>query len=81
MTGNGTPSSWMKRTPSTSGSATCPALIRSRLAAKDSSVPALRTHARIVPKAAAWIAAATAVQNESKFAPGTRSSARYITIA
>lgn len=64
-----------------SGSETSLARIRSRLAANDSSVPALRIHARIVPNAAAIQAAATAVQNDSKLAPGTRYNARYITSA
>ena len=64
-----------------SGSGISLARIRSRLAPNDSSVPALMIHARIVPKAAAIQAAATAVQNESKLAPGTMSRARYITSA
>ena len=46
MTGKDTPSSWRNTTPSTSGSEISPALIRSRLAAKDSSVPALASHTR-----------------------------------
>ncbi len=40
------------------------------MAANDSSVPALRSQASRVPNAAAIQAAATAVQKESKLAPG-----------
>ena len=44
-------------------------------------MPALTSQARRVPNAAASQAAATAVQNESKVAPGTRARASCITIA
>ena len=81
MTGNDTPSSWTNTTPSTSGSEIWPGLMRSRLAAKDSSVPALRSHTSRVPNAAASQAAATAVQNESNAAPGTMVSAICMMIA
>ena len=81
MTGKETPSSWTKSTPSTSGSGIVPGLRRSRLAAKDSSVPALVSQTSRVPKAAAIQAAATAVQNESKDAPGTMVRAICITTA
>ena len=81
ITGNDTPSSCTKSTPSTSGSSMWPGLMRSRLAVNDSSVPALLSQASRVPKAAAIQAAANAVQKESNAAPGTRSRARYITIA
>ena len=81
MTGNETPSSWTNTTPSTSGSEILPGLIRSRLAAKDSSVPALTSQTSRVAKAAASQAAATAVPNESNDAPGTMSMASCITIA
>ncbi len=81
MTGNATPSSWTNTTPSTSGSVIAPGLILSRLAAKDSSVPALTSQTSSVPTAAAIQAAATAVANESKDAPGTMFMASCITTA
>ena len=81
MTGYDTPSSWMKTTPSTSGSGTSWGGSRRRVAAKDSSVPALISQVRTVPKAAAIQAAATAVQNESNPTPGTTVSASCITTA
>ena len=53
ITGWDTPSSWTKTTPSTSGSATSWTGSRSRVAAKDSSVPALISQVSSVPNAAA----------------------------
>jgi hypothetical protein len=82
MTGNETPSSWTNTTPSTSGSETLPGLIRSRLAAKDSSVPALTSHTSRVPNAAASQAAATGRARTSRTTrPGTMSMAICITMA
>src|SRR4051794_9225726 len=81
MTGYDTPSSWTNTTPSTSGSEISPGLIRSRLAAKDSSVPALKSQTSRVENAAVSQAAATAVQNESNDAPGTMSMASCMTTA
>ena len=66
-TGKGRPSSWMKTTPSTSGSSTCTTRVRRRSKddAKASSVPEVVSHATAVPVAAtihdATIAAPTVV--------------------
>ena len=66
-TGNGSPSSWMKTMPSTSGSSTVTTLRRPRSndRAKASSVPEVVIHATAVPVAAtiheAMIAAPTVV--------------------
>src|SRR5215213_293945 len=81
MTGNETPSSWTNTAPRTWGSATRPGLVRINAVAKVSSVPALSSQVRMVPKSATTHDATTAVQKDSKWAPGTMARASCRTTA